>query len=342
MKSHTQQIQWDVGFFGICGDPIHVGHLSIIYEAAFKVGELYVGMSYSRKRDRIDVRERFRWLVAATSHLQNVKVFAFSDDCSSKAEYGDDEWKLGYEQVCAEVGKPIDVVFVGGKENRHHYERLYGASGSEIVELDRFGTLSSSAVIADPFGYWESMPRDVQTHFVKKVLILGGESTGKSTLVRCLANLWGTTYVEEYGKEVVVSVGGVENITDVDVLHIASEHQHRVAAATTKANKFVFVDTDVFTTMHYCPSLQEGVAETFESLLKPYDLVFWVEGERFVQDGTRDDNPAARAAFADGMKNFYRKRYPDMIVLATDTFSRIDAIGKEIERRYHVTPPYRR
>ncbi|STL25295.1 transcriptional regulator [Escherichia coli] len=45
----------------------------------------------------------------------------------------------------------------------------------------------------NPFRYWEYIPTEVKPFFVRTVAILGGESSGKSTLVNKLANIFNTT-----------------------------------------------------------------------------------------------------------------------------------------------------
>ena len=46
--------------------------------------------------------------------------------------------------------------------------------------------ISGSQIRQAPFKYWEYIPTEVKPFFVRTVAILGGESSGKSTLVNKL------------------------------------------------------------------------------------------------------------------------------------------------------------
>ena len=59
----------------------------------------------------------------------------------------------------------------------------YKKKPAEVLYEDRtLIPVSSTQIHADPFRYWEYIPEIVRPHFVKTVLLVGGESTGKSTL----------------------------------------------------------------------------------------------------------------------------------------------------------------
>ncbi len=68
--------------------------------------------------------------------------------------------------------------------------------GIETVLIDpkrTFMNISGGQIRENPFRYWEYIPTEVKPFFVRTVAILGGESSGKSTLVNKLANIFNTT-----------------------------------------------------------------------------------------------------------------------------------------------------
>lgn len=87
---------------------------------------------------------------------------------------------------------------------------------------------------------------------MRTVAILGGESSGKSTLVNKLANIFNTTSAREYGRDYVFShLGGDEmalQYSDYD--KIALGHAQYIDFAVKYANKVAFIDTDFVTTGH--------------------------------------------------------------------------------------------
>lgn len=91
---------------------------------------------------------------------------------------------------------------------------------------------------------------------MRTVAILGGESSGKSTLVNKLANIFNTTSAWEYGRDYVFShLGGDEialQYSDYD--KIALGHAQYIDFAVKYANKVAFIDTDFVTTQAFCKS----------------------------------------------------------------------------------------
>lgn len=78
---------------------------------------------------------------------------------------------------------------------------------------------------------------------IKKIVIIGPESTGKSTLTRGLAEKFGEPWVEEYAREYLEDLGRAYHYEDL--LKIA---QGQIALEELKAkgaNKLLFCDTDL-------------------------------------------------------------------------------------------------
>ncbi len=72
-----------------------------------------------------------------------------------------------------------------------------------------FMSISGAQIRENPFRYWEYIPTEVKPFFVRTVAILGGESSGKSTLVNKLANIFNTTSAWEYGRDYVFHTSAV-------------------------------------------------------------------------------------------------------------------------------------
>ncbi|MFL6675025.1 MAG: AAA family ATPase [Massilia sp.] len=76
---------------------------------------------------------------------------------------------------------------------------------------------------------------------VKRVAILGAESSGKSTLAEALAARYGTLWVPEYLREFVDAHGRTPY--EQDQYHIALVQMEREDAAAARARRFLFCDT---------------------------------------------------------------------------------------------------
>jgi NadR type nicotinamide-nucleotide adenylyltransferase len=152
---------------------------------------------------------------------------------------------------------------------------------------------SGTAVRNDPFAMWDFIDPPVRSWFVKRVVILGAESTGTTTLSSDLAAALKTTWVEEYGREYSArkQTAGDFRWTSDEFLEIAREQTRREDAAARDANRFLICDTNAFATclwhrryMGYdLPELEEFAKGCRADL-------YLLTGDEipFVQDGLRD------------------------------------------------------
>jgi HTH-type transcriptional regulator, transcriptional repressor of NAD biosynthesis genes len=132
----------------------------------------------------------------------------------------------------------------------------------------------------------------IYRHFVQKIVFMGAESTGKSTLTEYVATKFQTNFVAEYGREVWIQKNG--NLELSDYVHIAQHHRKLEEAAILESNRFLFVDTNAITTMFWCYAYEgNGLSELIDLARVAetrYDHVFVCNDDiPFVQDGWRDD-----------------------------------------------------
>jgi NadR type nicotinamide-nucleotide adenylyltransferase len=127
--------------------------------------------------------------------------------------------------------------------------------------------------------------RDVRG--IARIAIVGGESTGKSTLVAALGRHYGEPCVAEYGRTLWEEQGGHTDFDDllrIGLRHIADEE-----AAVARARRRVFVDTTPLTTLWYSIDGYGSADPVLAGLAwRPYDLTLVCAPDfAFVQDGTR-------------------------------------------------------
>jgi HTH-type transcriptional repressor of NAD biosynthesis genes len=109
---------------------------------------------------------------------------------------------------------------------------------------------------------------------VKRVCLLGAESTGKSTLAGALANRYRTLWSPEYGRP-YTQVGRPPGApwTSWEFTHIARIHCWYEDFLATLAHRVLFSDTDAFTTALFHEVYLGTPATGFEDLVeRPYDL----------------------------------------------------------------------
>lgn len=149
-----------------------------------------------------------------------------------------------------------------------------------------------------------SVGKNLSTNnMLKKIAILGPESTGKTELSEKLAKYFNTEWVEEYARTYVATLNRKYTLDDIVII---SKKQLEIEREKEKlANQFLFIDTeliiakvwaeDVFKT---CPEfiIQELDKQKYDLYLLTHPDLPWIN------DGIRE-NPHRREYFFNIYKN---------------------------------------
>jgi HTH-type transcriptional repressor of NAD biosynthesis genes len=147
--------------------------------------------------------------------------------------------------------------------------------------------VSGTLIRGDVHAHRQWLSPEVYASFVGRVCLLGGESSGKSTLAEQLARACNTTWVPEYGRALWEQRAGVLALPDMR--HIAERQVALEEEALRAANRWLFCDTSPLTTLFYSRDLFGQVEPALEALARrPYDVTLLCAPDfPFVQDGTR-------------------------------------------------------
>lgn len=149
---------------------------------------------------------------------------------------------------------------------------------------------------------------------VRRIALLGGESSGKTTLARALAETLATTWVPEYGRqrweELRITLS-VDELVAVARRQIALEE-----AALAQASHWLVCDTTPLTTLQYClHDHHQAPAELQALARRPYDLSVVCQPDfDFVQDGCRRDDGFRRQQHAWTLERLARQGVEPLIV----------------------------
>ncbi len=134
---------------------------------------------------------------------------------------------------------------------------------------------------------WKYLPESVKLNLVIKVVILGTESTGKSTLTEKLAEYYGCSFVLETGRDLIPN----SNEFTFDDLHlVANEHAKQIDIAAIGNNPLVIIDTDIHTTKSYSKFTFEKELLVSDEIYKANkaNLYLYLNNDvEYFQDGTR-------------------------------------------------------
>ena len=274
-------MQYKVGMYGGCFNPLHKGHLNCIIKAACMCEELYVVLSCSINRNEIDERIRYRWLYQLTKHIGNVKLIIIRDETYTKEEYTEEASKKDTEYIKKTIGKPIDVVFCGSDYDKNSF---WGKNypESELIIFERDG-VSSTEIRKNPYKHWDELPNIVKTFYNKKILIAGIESSGKTVMTINLANYFNTNYILEAGRELSEKSGTDMMMLPIDFTEILLQQKLDELHAIENSNKFLFCDTDCLYTRFFLDFLDSKekeknilLADAIDNI-NSYDLIIFLE-----------------------------------------------------------------
>lgn len=296
-------MRYNVGMYGGSFDPLHLGHIHDIIKAAAMCKELYVMISWCEERESTSKELRYRWILNSCKHLDNVKILLVEDKAVSKEEYNTDfYWEKGAQDIKRAIGKTIDIVFCGDDYlGTNRFESLYCPESTVYYFPRKEVPISSTEIREWTMTHWDYIPKVAKPYYTQKVLIVGGESTGKTTLCQNLALAYNTNWVPEVGRETCEYAGGEMFMIAEDMYENLLRQKVNVMDAIKYSNRLCFVDTDAITTLFYAKLLlnEEKEYGCCESLAKDintitdWDLVLFLEPTvEFVQDGTRSEKIA--------------------------------------------------
>lgn len=147
--------------------------------------------------------------------------------------------------------------------------------------------VSATSIRNDLFSNWDFLPDSVKPDFVIKVVLLGTESTGKTSLVEKISSHFNCTSVMEVGRELIKN----SNSFDFeDLSKVSQEHSKRIDKAVLGKSPLVIIDTDIHITKSYSDFIFKRPLYVEDRIYESNkaDLYLYLNNDvEYVQDGTR-------------------------------------------------------
>lgn len=175
--------------------PPHAGHHTLIRTALRSCRRVTVEVLASRV-ESITLADRIAWLI---EDHPTARVVGGMDE--AEIDYDSpDAWDAHMVPIRALLDAPVDAVFTSDAYGAELARRL-DATWVQ-VDADRSDNhVSGTAVRADLAGYWHELSAATRAGLAARVVVLGAESTGSTTLSEQLAAALGAAWVPEYGRE---------------------------------------------------------------------------------------------------------------------------------------------
>jgi HTH-type transcriptional regulator, transcriptional repressor of NAD biosynthesis genes len=267
--------------------PFHKGHEAMINFALSKCDFLTVLVCCS---DKESIPDTFRkaWIEKTFEKQKNIEIRTFnyleselpntSESSKEVSEIWADIFKKQFPDYSLLVTSEDYGYFVANFMNIQHI-------AFDIPK--KLFPVSATAVRKDAFATWKFLPDSVKPNFAIKVVLLGTESTGKTSLAEKLSKHFNGSLVLEAGREIIAN----SNSFSFDDLHlVATEHAKRIDKAILADSPLVIIDTDIHTTKSYSRFTfhkeLEINADTYNS--NKANLYLYLNKDvEYLQDGTR-------------------------------------------------------
>jgi len=198
------------------------------------------------------------------------------------------------------VPNRIDLVFTSDEHNGMD-EAIAKAFGARLVLVDpkhEAIAVSGEDVRRDVMARFDALLPPARSHFVRRVAIVGPESTGKTTLARSLAETYRTVAVPERARFVATRQAGVLGYDDI--AEIAAGQISSVTALEAQANRLLFCDTNLRSIDLWSQRLFDRSPSWLSERAKTddaYDLVLIMAPDVPFVGASHHDQPGPRRAF---------------------------------------------
>lgn len=348
-----QEIGIIIGHF----EPLHLGHVRTILHASGQVKHLYIFITTHPSPNphfTIDLKDKARWMTMAFADLPFVQVEILPDLVTPS--YDDNYQDLSVNQANAvladllqrfpvltaptdkgEAVKPI--LFMDETHPFVNYDLVL-----PVVTTPRQQGFDSRKIHNNPALYWSAIHPQARGDYTKTVALVGGESSGKTTLLHKLANYYGASFALEMGRLFVqTDLGGTElGMQYDDYPLMATDHEQAIRAAKRLAPApITLVDTDFVTTQAFCEEYEGRTHPFLAACIDEFRLDYTImlaNNTPWVADGMRSLGSASqRERFENRLKQIFARHHIQPMFIDSPNYHQrfLDAIALIDEHVFH-------
>jgi NadR type nicotinamide-nucleotide adenylyltransferase len=254
--------------------PPHAGHHLLIRAAADTCDRVTV-IAMAASHETLPLGARLAWLRAEHADTPHVAITGCMDDV--RIDHHDPAiWAQHVALMRASLtdidAPPVTAVFSSepyGLELARHFD-----AQAVVLDADRLlAPISATAVREDPVTHWDQLSEPARAGLAMRVVVVGAESSGTTTLSQALADYWRnqgdahglTRWVPEYGRTYTMrkwaaararaqlrgqstpQLGSLTWDSD-EFIHIAQRQVQMEEQAAALGGPLLICDTDAFAT----------------------------------------------------------------------------------------------
>lgn len=310
--------------------PFHKGHEAMINFALKKCDFLTVLVCCSDK-ENITANTRKKWIEKTFENQDEIEIKSFHyleselPNTSESSKEVSKVWSAKFKKLFP------DYDFVITSEEYGNYVASFMDIKHIAFDISKqLFPVSATAVRNYIFANWKFLPDSVKPSFVVKIVVLGTESTGKTTLTERLAKYFNCSSVKEAGRDLIPN----SNSFGFDELHlVASEHAKRIDKAVLGHSPLIIIDTDIHITKSYARFVFNKELEVDDEIYNSNkaDLYIYLNNDvEHQQDGTRLDK-SNRDLLDLSHRTILREKNIKFVEIEGDWEQRFKRALKEIE-----------
>lgn len=264
--------------------PFHKGHEALARKALAYCDSLTILVT-KEVRETISGELRADWVrqVFADEPRVSVKLLHYDESELPNSSVSSRDISRIWARKLKEIFPTESLIFTSEPYGDYVAEYM----GIAHIFVPQQGEVRATLVRANPYKMWQSIPDAVKPYYQRKVVILGTESVGKTTLATQLARHYAAALALEAGRDLIPNSA---KMSLEDLQNVAVGHAQYIRAALSELRPLTIIDTDVHITQSYarfCLGENLTVGDEIMQANKA-DLYLYLRADvAFVQDGTR-------------------------------------------------------
>lgn len=269
--------------------PFHKGHEALINFALKHCDFLSVLVCASDK-ENIPAALRQKWIKETFigEEKLEVKVFEYSEkDLPNTSESSREVSRIWSETFMREF--PDHDLIISSEKYGDYVAEYMGIKHLSFDPPRKLVPVSATHIRQNLLEHWKFLPKSVKPYYAKKIVVLGTESTGKTTLVKNLSQHFNCTAVFEAGRDLIPDSS---SFAFEDLYKVAELHASRIARALEGEHPLLIIDTDIHITNSYATfsfGKRLEVPDSMYEINKANLYLYLNKDVPFIQDGTRMD-----------------------------------------------------
>ena len=308
-------------------EPLHLGQMRSILDAAGQAKNLHIViMTHPSPHPNFNItlQDKARWLQMACANLPFIHIHTTDEiELPLHESFADVSIDVAasnakLQRLTEALTLPAEtVIFVAENHPLADCEAQSDVKEQllmQVVTTPLQPDFDSYAIARDPAAHWSAIHPQARADYTKTVAIVGGESSGKTTLVHKLANYYGASFALEMGRLYVgTDLGGSEiGLQYSDYGPIALHHAQAIRDATSVATAPVtIIDTDFVTTQAFCEEYEGRTHPFVAACIDEFRLdhtIMLDNNTPWVADGMRSlGDPDARGRFEQRLVDIFAR-----------------------------------